>query len=235
MEVARDQLKSIVQRVERLESEIADLNADKSEIYKEARANGFDVKTIKKVVSKRKLDAAEREEQDYVFETYWDAVHGTNLVHTHARENIEEFDAETGEINQPIKAEQAEPEAAAEVAGDDLREPVAAEQGQIIQEGDAPRETGCFGGDASGLDTDQPETATKQRVNVHSQHEGANAQATVQNECVTVVGTESGTVAKTAADFRPHCLRPDACGASGLTHCYSCSKQMSAQRESEDA
>lgn len=40
-----------------------------------------------------------------------------------------------------------------------------------------------------------PEAAKEQRVNVHSQHEGANAQATVQNECVTVVGTESGTVA----------------------------------------
>lgn len=42
--------------------------------------------------------------------------------------------------------------------------------------------------------TIQPETATKQRVNGHSQHEGANAQAIVPNEVVTVVGTESGTV-----------------------------------------
>lgn len=47
-----------------------------------------------------------------------------------------------------------EPEAAAEVAGDYLREPVAAGQGQIIREGDAPRETGRFGGDASCSDTD---------------------------------------------------------------------------------
>ncbi|WP_071832973.1 DUF2312 domain-containing protein [Pararhizobium antarcticum] len=96
--VARDQLKAIVQRVERLEAEIADLNADKSEIYKEARANGFDVKAIKKVVQKRKLDDAEREEQDIVFDTYWDAIHGTNLVHAPAREIIEEFDPITGEF-----------------------------------------------------------------------------------------------------------------------------------------
>lgn len=96
--VAADQLKAIVQRVERLEAEIADLNADKSEIYKEARANGFDVKVIKKVVSKRKIDEHERVEQDHVFDLYWDAVHGTNLVHARVRENIEEFDAETGEI-----------------------------------------------------------------------------------------------------------------------------------------
>lgn len=96
--IARDQLKSIVQRVERLELEIKDLNDDKSEVYKEARANGFDVKAIKKVVQKRKLDDTVREEQDLVFDTYWDAVHGTNIVHAHARENIEEFDRETGEI-----------------------------------------------------------------------------------------------------------------------------------------
>ncbi|MBB4347983.1 uncharacterized protein (UPF0335 family) [Rhizobium cellulosilyticum] len=97
-EVARDQLKAIVERVERLELEIKDLNADKSDIYKEARANGFDVKAIKQVVSQRKLDTSEREEADLVFETYWNAVHGINLVHAHARENIEEFDAETGEV-----------------------------------------------------------------------------------------------------------------------------------------
>lgn len=96
--VAADQLKAIVQRVERLEGEIADLNADKSEVYKEARANGFDVKAIKKVVSKRKIEEHEREEQDHVFDIYWNAVHGLNLVHAHAREKIEEFDAETGEI-----------------------------------------------------------------------------------------------------------------------------------------
>lgn len=98
MDVARDQLKSIVERVERLESEIKALNDDKSDIYKEARSNGFDVKAIKKVVAQRKLDSGERQEVDLVFETYWNAVHGLGLVHAHARENIEEFDPATGEV-----------------------------------------------------------------------------------------------------------------------------------------
>lgn len=57
------------------------------------------------------------------------------------------FDPETGEITN-------EPEAAAEVAGDYLREPVAAEQGQIIREGDAPRETDRLCGDASCPDAE---------------------------------------------------------------------------------
>ncbi len=52
----------------------------------------------------------------------------------------------------------AEPAGAAVTAGNDLREPVAAEQGQIIREGDAPRETGRFGGVASCPDTEFPET-----------------------------------------------------------------------------
>ncbi len=101
--IARLQLKTIVERVERLEAEIADLNADKSDIYKDARGNGFDVKAIKKVVSRRKLDDNKRVEEDVVFETYWDAVHGTGIVHAHARENIEEFDPITGEfVNTPV-------------------------------------------------------------------------------------------------------------------------------------
>lgn len=53
-----------------------------------------------------------------------------------------------------VSLHQNEPEAAAEAAGDYLREPVAAEQGQIIREGDAPRETDRESGDASCPDTD---------------------------------------------------------------------------------
>lgn len=118
--VAADQLKAIVQRVERLEAEIADLNADKSEIYKEARANGFDVKVIKKVVSKRKIDEHERVEQDHVFDLYWDAVHGINLVHAHARENIEQFDASPRLIKQVVDGMQTEAGRAALVAAVDI-------------------------------------------------------------------------------------------------------------------
>lgn len=39
------------------------------------------------------------------------------------------------------------------------------------------------------------------------------------------------TPPKTARDFRPHCLKPDACGASGLSHCYSCRRAMENQEE----
>lgn len=70
-----------------------------------------------------------------------------------------EADSERNRARPPVWVDPDEPEAAAEVAGDYLREPVAAGQGQIIQEGDAPRETGRFGGDASSLDTHSPDMA----------------------------------------------------------------------------
>jgi len=155
--IARDQLKSIVQRVERLELEIKDLNDDKSEVYKEARASGYDVKAIKKVVQKRKLDENVREEQDLVFDTYWDAVHGTNLVHAHTRENIEEFDAETGDINsrlakQVVDGMQTEAGRAALIAAVDI----------MIERDEA--DEGEAAGNASDLPSNQPETATKSRL-----------------------------------------------------------------------
>lgn len=89
--IARDQLRAFIERVERVEEEIATLNTDKSDIYKEARAVGFDVKVLRKVVAKRKLETRVREEQDAIFDMYWDALYGAPVhVHTHTRENIEE-------------------------------------------------------------------------------------------------------------------------------------------------
>lgn len=83
--IARDQLRSFVERVERIEAEIKELNADKSGVYGEAKAFGFDVKILKKVVAKRRIDSAKRDEEDAVFDMYWDAIHGSGLVH--ARED----------------------------------------------------------------------------------------------------------------------------------------------------
>ena len=78
--VAVGQLRAFVERVERLEEEIKTLNADKSEVYKEMRVFGFDVKAVRKIVAKRKLDPSVADEQDAVFEMYWDALTGS-LVH----------------------------------------------------------------------------------------------------------------------------------------------------------
>lgn len=76
-EVAQDQLRAFVGRVERLEEEIKALNEDKADVYAEAKSNGFDVKVLKRVIAERRRDPSERSEAETIFELYWQAVGGT--------------------------------------------------------------------------------------------------------------------------------------------------------------
>ena len=72
--VARDQLRSIVERIERLEEEKAALANDIKEVYAEAKGNGFDTKTLRQVIRMRKQDKAERQEQEAILELYMSAL-----------------------------------------------------------------------------------------------------------------------------------------------------------------
>ncbi len=72
--VAQGQLKSIVERVERLEEEKKTIADDIKEVYAEAKANGFDTKTLRKVVTLRKKDRAEREEEEAMLDLYLNAL-----------------------------------------------------------------------------------------------------------------------------------------------------------------
>jgi uncharacterized protein (UPF0335 family) len=68
--IAADQLKSIIERIERLEEEKSGLASDIKDIFAEAKGNGYDVKTLRKVISLRRLDASERDEQEHLLDTY---------------------------------------------------------------------------------------------------------------------------------------------------------------------
>lgn len=72
--VARDQLKSIIARIERLEEEKKALADDIKEVYAEAKANGYDTKVLRKVVSIRKQDRNERAEQEALLDLYLGAL-----------------------------------------------------------------------------------------------------------------------------------------------------------------
>lgn len=72
--VAADQLRSIVERVERLEEEKQAIAEDIKEVYAEAKANGFDTKTLRKVISLRKVEANERQEQEAILDLYMQAL-----------------------------------------------------------------------------------------------------------------------------------------------------------------
>jgi uncharacterized protein (UPF0335 family) len=71
---AHGQLKSLVERIERLGAEKATIAADVKEVYAEAKANGFDTKILRKVVALRKKEAAAREEEQSMLEVYMGAL-----------------------------------------------------------------------------------------------------------------------------------------------------------------
>lgn len=72
--VAGDQLLAIIQRIEGVEEDMAKYAQDRKEIYAEAKGNGFDVKTIRRIIALRKIDKAERDEADYLLSTYMKAI-----------------------------------------------------------------------------------------------------------------------------------------------------------------
>ena len=71
---AKDQLKAIVERIEKLEEEKKASSDDIRDVYAEAKGNGFDPKALRSIVRMRKLDSDERREQQEVLETYMHAL-----------------------------------------------------------------------------------------------------------------------------------------------------------------
>ncbi len=71
---AKEQLRSLVDRVERLEEERSALTADIREVYSEAKGMGFDTKIMRQVVRMRKLDKADFQEQEAMLDLYLSAL-----------------------------------------------------------------------------------------------------------------------------------------------------------------
>lgn len=72
--VAADRLRSIVDRIERLEEEKKALGADIKDIFTEAKSAGFDVKALKELLRVRKMDKAEMEEMETLIDVYMHAL-----------------------------------------------------------------------------------------------------------------------------------------------------------------
>ncbi len=67
---AEGQLKTLVERIERLEEEKKTIAADIKEVYAEAKGNGFDIKILRKVISLRKKEPEERQEEEAMIDLY---------------------------------------------------------------------------------------------------------------------------------------------------------------------
>ena len=72
--IAKDQLKSIIERVERLEEDKKAISDDIKDVYSEAKGNGYDVKALRRIVALRKQDPDKRAEQEAILDTYMHAL-----------------------------------------------------------------------------------------------------------------------------------------------------------------
>jgi len=73
---AQTRLKTIVERIERLEEDKAAVSADLKEVFAEAKGEGFDVKILRKVIRLRKQDKAKRQEEEALLDLYLAAIGG---------------------------------------------------------------------------------------------------------------------------------------------------------------
>lgn len=92
--VTADQLRAFFERIERLHEERQAIGDDIKEVFAEAKGNGFDVKAMKIVLQKRRMDHADRLEQEAIVELYMSALgmvpadDSLAHVHAHAREPV---------------------------------------------------------------------------------------------------------------------------------------------------
>lgn len=68
--VAADQLRLLIERIERLESEKRGISDDIKDVYAEAKATGYDAKTMRNIVRLRRMERHHREEAEQLLETY---------------------------------------------------------------------------------------------------------------------------------------------------------------------
>jgi uncharacterized protein (UPF0335 family) len=69
-----DRIRSFVERIEHLDTELQELNEQKKEVFAEAKAEGFDVKILKEIIKLRKQDKDERDERETLLDMYMRAM-----------------------------------------------------------------------------------------------------------------------------------------------------------------
>jgi uncharacterized protein (UPF0335 family) len=202
--VAQDQLQSFVRRIESVEDEINALNSDKSEIYKEAKGAGFDVKVMRKLIADRRKDASERAEFETIYDLYAAAL-GMRLyrhegdqpssVRAHV-EKIEEFSVEH-DADGVFPDGEITPEPTDGGSNESASEPAVIDPGRL-------HDTETIDVSAGGQ---------------------TNEVATTSAQIVAGEGAHNASVTTfIPKPLRPYCLNTDKCGGQGRQHCWSCQK-----------
>ena len=94
--LSAEHLKQFIDRLERLEEEKRNIAQDIKEVFAEAKGTGFDVKTMRKIIKIRKIEANEREEQEFLLDTYMRAL---GMTPTEDDEEVEIPQTRSKELN----------------------------------------------------------------------------------------------------------------------------------------
>ncbi len=199
--VAAGQLRAFVERIERLEADIKEMNADKSEVYKEARGSGFDVKAVRQCVAARKLDDYDREEQDAAFDMYWEALTGGSRVHVHEGQQESEQSRKAGPFS-PLAAHGAD-KVAVEVFN---------------------QETGVEAERDRGADEVGRGEVSHPRLPSDRVENKPDAPAVIAGEPIPEPFEPPAFLVKAAKPLRPLCLNPSECAGYGSHTCHRCLK-----------
>lgn len=228
---AETEIKQFIDRILRLKEEQDTLGEDIREVYAEAKGRGYDKTVLGNVVSHlRKVEKLGRDtlsEREAIFDLYLTAYETGGRAHALARtrENIEEFPLTAQLVATVANAVQTE-------AGRKALGPAV----DIMIEGDEAEyidpETGEI---ASSLETankldDGAIAAVKDKVRL-ANADGVEPSSSNPTSSGQPAFLFKDQPAKTMRDYRPHCRKPEACSASGLKHCYSCSKLLAVESE----
>lgn len=172
--VARDQLRAFIERIERLEEEKKTIADDIKDVYGEAKAMGFDTVIMKRVVALRKKDEQKRMEEEAVLDTYLHAL-GMIAQPDFFEETLAETYTSVGSGRGSAAPLRFQPETATEVPAQDGK--------------------GTALGESHGGKSNAAAHPVSEQELAEIVLNDGTATGEIANEVVTVVGTESGTVA----------------------------------------
>jgi uncharacterized protein (UPF0335 family) len=218
---AAEKLLAYIERIERLEEERKSLADDISDVYKELAGDGYDKDAAKVIVKIRRTDdgLAKWQGASEAVDFYLSSLGMLGPViedraPARAREIIEKFDAETGEIT-----EQEQPETQSSVESRERQTVGVQAQGSVDSPISKPEATpmddarkGPSGTAAeitpSTAPAVEPEAAPQAPQSVSGEVSDADIPAFIKRDYV----------------LRPHCLNPSLCAGSGSKHCHACLK-----------
>lgn len=212
---AEAEIKQFIDRILRLKEEQDTLGEDIREVYAEAKERGYDKTVLGNVVSHlRKVEKLGRDtlsEREAIFELYLTAYETGGRAHVPARvrENIEEFSVDAKALTTAVDI----------MIEGDKAEYIDPDTGEITN---SPKTANKLDDGAVAAVMDKVRLANADGV------EPSSSNPTNSEPPALLIKNQP---AKTMRDYPPHCQKPEACSASGLKHCYSCSKLLAVESE----